>query len=446
MSFESSKLLRLPEILLQIFEQLEEDTTSLRKACLVNSTWFEEATNVLWRDAPVTALMNIEPSRRQIYAGKFYSLSFYSDEGGQFHNHLRNLKFPRLKHLSADSFRPDDGNGNRVHVDQYFQPSLEEVALYGGSLTECILNYTSSELPRLRHILIDSLPSNVDDTRFLNFLQSIPSLDSMSFMFGMDHVITDQVFKYLVSRQNLTDLRLHRVFKRATIEEALELALSPFIALQYFQMRIESDSISSLAELLSRGSIKILRLDIEDDKGSILDYVSSLTQLQSLQVTYHKSREIPQKEMMTIRSLCQLKTLGLRSKNDNEAIHSFDTKDGDMRELTAQFKQLQGFFFDVQCNMSISAIIAIGKNCPRLEKLHMLGAYDLGTLAHTPEVLFPALQELELGSARLEDVPYLYSTVEDVSRSLSRHAPKLKDLTFVNGDEFSELVEAKFDS
>ena len=406
MSFESSKLLHLPEILLQIFDHLEEDTTSLRKACLVNSTWFEEATNVLWRSAPVTALMNIEPSRRQIYASKFYELSFFSDEGGQCHNHLRNLKFPRLKCLFLDSFHPDDGN--RVYIDQYFQPSLEEVALYGGSYTESILNYSSFELPRLRKILIDHLPSNVDDSRFLKFLQSIPTLESMVFMFGMDHVITGQVFQYLVSQQNLLVLRLNRVFERTTIEEAIELAPSPFKALQTFRMRIESDSISSLAKVLSHGSIKTLLLDIDDDKGSILDYVSSLRQLQILEVIYHKSREIPRKEMMTLQSLCQLQNLCLLSKINDETIYSYDTKDEDMRELTAHLRQLREFYFKVQCNLSISAIIAIGKNCPKLEKLHMHGAYDLGTLAHTPEVLFPALQEIELGSARSEDVPYTY--------------------------------------
>ena len=400
-SSKSSKLVCLPELLSPIFECLEHDRPSLRNASLVNLTWFEEAINVLWRHAPVTALMNVESTRRQIYASKLRSLSLSSDNNDRLHSNLRTLTFPRLRRLSATAF--NSGDGSKVYIDQYFPASLEAIFLDQGNLGEYLLDYTSSELPRLRYIVIHSLPSRVDASRFLSFLQNHPSLNSMIFTDGMEHVITDQTLKYLIGRKSIIELKLSRLFRRAAIEKAIAVALPPFQNLYTLEMRIESNSISPLVSALSNGPIRRLSLHIEDDEEFILDHISSLTQLLSLIVTYHRSREIPRNEMITIRKLGQLQILCLGSIDDDEELTSFGMKDEDMQQLTTHLKQLRIFQFLVQSNLSIGAIVAIAKNCPTLKILCMDGVYDLKKLASTQEVLFPVLENLTLGSARVQD-------------------------------------------
>ncbi|MCJ1239079.1 hypothetical protein MMC14_007072 [Varicellaria rhodocarpa] len=68
--------LHLPELLTQVLQWLEDDPVALQSACRINSTWFEEATNVSWRNVPMQILLDIDPSRRQIYANKLWPVEF----------------------------------------------------------------------------------------------------------------------------------------------------------------------------------------------------------------------------------------------------------------------------------------------------------------------------------------------------------------------------------
>ena len=400
----SSNPVQLPEILLQILGYLQHDKfkSSLRKASQVNLLWFEVATEILWRNIPpVTALINVEPSRRHIYADKVDSLLLFGSEN---HNSLQNVVFPRLRSLFA--YMSYALNENELRVDQYFQPTLVEICLHSDIIAELLLDRTSSELPSLRKIEIGSLPSNVDASRFLAFLRNFSSLTSIEFNYETGDIITDEGLQYLMSQENLLHLKLGRYYRPETIENAIALSSPPFKNLRALNIRVESKSVLSLIQATSSGLINDLTVYVQDHTGSILNHISSVMQLQSLRVIYHKFREISQQEIMSLQSLRQLHTLELLS--GEQTPQSLEVKDRDVQQLTAHLRGLRIFALDIKCELSIKAIVAIAKNCPGLERLELLGGYDLQTLAHSQEMLFPALKELVLDNARVKHLQVQY--------------------------------------
>ena len=259
----------------------------------------------------------------QIYADKVYSLAISDFNGSEHHNSLQNVVFPRLKSLVAFMFYAL--NEDKVYVDQYLQPSLEEIYLRSDSIVERLLDRTSTELPSLRKIRIGSLPSNVDASRFLTFLRNFPSLSSIEFECRTDDIITDEGLQYLMSQQNLLELKLDLYFRQEMIENAIALSSPPFKNLRALKIRVKSDSVLSLTRAISNGLINDLFLEIQGHTGSILKHISSVMQLQSLRVRYHKSREISQREIMSLRSLRQLHTLELLSGNSAPNSHKLQS-------------------------------------------------------------------------------------------------------------------------
>ena len=239
-----SNPLCITEILSQILQWLEDDPTSLKVACQVNSLWFEEATNVLWRDVPhYEALDDIAPSRRQIYANKLRLVRFrvYADYVNDI---LHSLKYPRLKYLRIQS-DPSRLEG-RYNVDQYFQPALEKLWIEFGDIPEALLNRTAFQVPRLREIRMNCRSESVNSSRFLRLLHELPSVTSMYFEEEMEHLMTDQALTYFVNRENLESLKLSAFFTRASIENAISLALHPSKNIQCLAIGINSDSIPPL--------------------------------------------------------------------------------------------------------------------------------------------------------------------------------------------------------
>ena len=390
----SSNLLHVHDILFLILWCLRSDTATLLRASLVNSTWFRYATEVLWSQAEGWELMKVERSRRQIYASKMQSLHLVY---GNLPDSLRSLAFPRLKYLRTNCSIPD---GSRILVDQYFSPSLETLVLLGGNLARYLLDYTSFDLPKLRRISIYALPQDVDAGQLLSCLQKFPSLSLMDFGGGINRAITDRTLGYLMSQPSLVELDLCRPFGQVAIEKSIALAITPFINLKSLDMAIESNSIPFLVPAISNGKLQNLSLDIHGKEGSILDYISTISHLQSLRISYRESREIPRTEIIALRRLNQLYIIEFNTIDKSVLLQSLDTHDEDIQQLAAQLRQLRRFFFNVRCNLSVKAMVEIGKSCLTLEDLELQGEFDLLALEHVQEVLFPALRDLQLCDTR----------------------------------------------
>ena len=396
----SSHPLLLPEILSRIFDCLWDHHDELRNAMLVNHTWFEEASSVLWSFPRPAYLVSIPPARRQLYANKIDELSFAGDEESRCHFDLKDLKFPRLRRVTLDSYRTPDGNP--VCTRQYLQHSLEELAVYSGNLIEDLLDYVSLECRRLQSILIDNISKTTSPEQFLHFLQSTPSLTIFFFLYGMDHVMVDESLIHFMTRQNLMILALGRYFRKDTIERAITDASTPiFRSLVRLRMRTDADALALLVPLL--GNVVTLEIDIEDDNGLALRHLSSLKQLGLLSVEYCRSQEVSRVDILSLRDLHKLYKLSLQPRLDEvDGLRTPDFTDEDFEQLVSQLKELEKFNFSIQSNVTVRALASIGKHCRELQQLGMLGTYDIQALRHSQETLFPSLVELDLGGASLE--------------------------------------------
>ena len=102
----STRALNLPDILRITFAFL--NSKSLFACAQVNSIWADEATDILWRTPPVSALVSLVPSgRAQMYANKtvrFITEYNRPDDMGPLQAFPK-LSFPRLKIVAC--FRAD---------------------------------------------------------------------------------------------------------------------------------------------------------------------------------------------------------------------------------------------------------------------------------------------------------------------------------------------------
>ena len=415
----SSHVLRLPELLALIFENLRDDRLSLRSACLVNHLWFEEATNVLWRKTPSAALRRVGSSRRQIYANK--SHSFTKDrhlyDPDNIYSHMQRLTWPQLRYLYLDEARtgwcykisPWHGQS---FVYQYLQPMLKEVDIRKGCLMACLRDIVVSDLPRLRKLGLSQGDQCLNPKDLISFLKKLPLLNSISIGHEMDRVVTLETINYLMSRRGLLELRLDTVVGRETMEKAYALATAPFRDLKSLRIRVKSKAVSWLVQTMSYSTLKELYLQVEDSRDPILNQVSSLTQLQVLGVTYiqtdfRETHEIPAGEIISLRCLTQLHTLEL---GVDVWIGAFGFKEKDLEILTSALKQLRRFSFHISHSLPVSALLTIAKSCPALEELVFWGFYNVEALALAHDVEFSSLLRLELQS--LTDGVFLDSTLQ----------------------------------
>ena len=393
----SSHPLQLPEILSSIFACLWSNHDELRSAMLVNHTWFEEATSVLWSFPRPVYLIKIPAVRRQLYASKIEELSFDGDEDNRCHFILKDLTFPRLKRVSLDAYRLPDGIP--VPTRQYLQQSLESLCVFGGNLIEDLLDFVFQECRRLQSITIDNISGIISPKQFLHFLQSTPSSTSLCFLYGMDHVIVDETLVHLMTRQNLTDLKIDRYFGKDSFERAISEASTPiFHSLRWLRMRTDSNALALLVPIL--GNVVTLEMAIDDDKGPILRQLSSLDQLGVLSVEYCRNQDVSRADILSLRNLHKLHELSLRPWTDEvDDLRTSDFTDEDLEQLVSQLNKLRNLTFSIQSNITVKALDSIGKHCRKLQGLEMLGTYDVQALRNSEETLFPSLVELELGGA-----------------------------------------------
>ncbi|KAI9799228.1 MAG: hypothetical protein M1826_005543 [Phylliscum demangeonii] len=438
--------LQLPDILLKVLEYLADDVPSLLSAILVDKTWAEEGTNVLWRKRPVDHLAAIPDSRRQLYAGKIYTLSFAGDDESAYHEVFRHLRFPRLKRLTVDAYRPR--NHGKLWIGQYLQPSLESFEFYGGDLAEELLDVLALQCPRLRKITIDNPGDRLDPERFLQFLKNRKSLVSLDFVAGMDHLVTKDMLCYLASRDNLERLVLGKLFGLADIEAAFEGNPTPFKHLRDLRLRLESNAVPALVSAVR--SVTELSLEIEDDRCRVLPAIASMKDLCSLEVMFRQNEALPSAEIATLQALTQLRKLILQPWVPGEkTLQALTLTDEDFIQLVTKLPHLRRLTFQAQCNLSVAVLHALSASCPSLACCELLGSYELQALDAERVPLFPNLRLLDLGSAQADEHEETESErrsrAQQVAELLRRQAPVLEELYLVNGDDFSEEMMTAFE-
>ncbi|KAL1961518.1 hypothetical protein VTN77DRAFT_1639 [Rasamsonia byssochlamydoides] len=439
--------LELAEILVEIFDYLEDDPPSLVAAILVNQKWFLHGTSVLWKEAPCKVLAGISANRRQFYASKIRSLTFDGREDS-YHPLFKDLEFTSLKKVSIDTYRPAEGE--TLHLRQYLQPPLEEFLFYGGDIEHGLLDHLKTTCWRLRKILIDLPGPHITPSAFLEFLQGCSSLESMTFIVRMDHLITEETWLYMAGRENLRDLELGASIGKGTIENISTRVPTPFKALRKLVVTAPAEAVPSLVDMVK--SLTTLHLTIEDQPLGVLEQVSQLTDIRYLALFFTQPTQLSTDELLSLGRLVKLEALDLSTsfiRRDNTAgLSALDLTDADFDRLLSHLGHLRSLTFQVQCSLSAAALESFSRRCPFLMYCEILPTFDLQTLhlEDRPAPMFPRLGELTVGGfeAPEDNDPGLSHAVR-LAQLIRRHFPKLEYLYVENHDEFSNAVVNAFD-
>lgn len=383
----------LPEILSKVMEYLRYDATTLRSALLVNKAWAAEAIRVLWEKPPVAALVAIGEEHRQFYARQVRELIFGGDEDGAEHSNFRNLEFPRLRRITIDYFRPD--NGEKLRLGQYIQPSMEDFSFYGAEPAEDILHLLETRCPRLESIVIDFQFEGLTSSRLIKFFNSCKSLTSICLPSNMRDTIDNRLLAYLARHDGLEELELGTFLSYEMLDKTFKGTERPFRDIRYLTVQIESKTVPLLVAGVK--SVIGLTLTIEDSRTNPLPQISSLVNLQELHIDYMEQGEWAGADFLALKSLKSLRRLIISSIFD--PIASPTLTDEEFIPVFENMSELQELVFQVQCVLTTTAITSLGKHCPQLMICEILGLYDLHGWQSVASPLFPQLQRLELSAA-----------------------------------------------
>ncbi len=441
--------LTLPEILGNIFDQLESDSRTLVAASLVNQLWFSSATDVLWKMAAWENLLQVAEDRQQIYAAKMTSLSFAGDDAATCHARFQRLQFSSLKSVSLDSYRPEE-DGSFYHIRQYLQPPLERFEFYGGDLDEQLLGHLRSSCWKLQQLLMDSPGPKITERFFYAFIAEYASLRYVKFMFGMDQLISDELLLHLANRDALSGLAIGRQLSQEILERILAEASSlPFEGLKSLVMNTTAAAVPALVKVFA--NISSLELDVQDGDGDVLKHLCySLPGLKRLDLTFSRSTKLAVDDLLSLKKLSRLEFLaiGPNEMAESTTVDSLDSgfSDADFDDIFSHLPCLRMLNFTVQSGLSAAAAFeSLSKHCRMLEECILPLMFDLGTLK-SGTVMFPKLRELGVGgfepSLILSDSDG--DSADEAIDLLKRRLPHLRSVYVNSDDDFSNSIANVF--
>ncbi|WEW58080.1 hypothetical protein PRK78_003547 [Emydomyces testavorans] len=449
---DPSSVMRIPEILLNIFKYLDGYPVTLLSVLRVNKTWFDCGASVAWKTATVSTLAAASEENRHVYASKIHHLSFNGGVDSAQHEKFKDLEFTNLRSISIDAYRPKDG---KVYLQQYLRPTLEGIFIYGSDLDPEFFTTMQAQCRRLREITLDSPGNKLNSEQFLSFLKGCPSLQAMKFMYGMDGIINDDIVTHLASRDNLQTLALGRVINSEMMERLLETVPAPFENIKSLTLSVTSAAFRLLTPHIS--SVTTLELIAKDNEHSVLELVSTLKNLRRLTVNYATNTNLMSTELLSLKNLPNLEAIslnGVQQEIDNFNLDCFQFTDTDFDNLLLHLPRLLSLNFGVQCMLTSVALKTVAKRCPLLDSLQILVPIDSSIIRpETPEQkpMLPELQTLDLaGFERPADVPLndkeaAIAAAKTIATHFAHQFPKLRELFFMGDDPFSDRLAREFD-
>jgi hypothetical protein len=427
-----SQVLELPELLESIFQHLATDKHSLAQAILVNHKWFDCATRVLW-SAPRSEVLAAIPDhgRRQLYASNICFLRFDADDS-QHHVLYRGLQFPSLKSVTLDSYHPEDG---QFHLRQYFQAPLEEFFFYGGPLDEDSLNYMASRCFRLHTLLIDNLdPTQISPLFFLEFLSRLSSIEKMTFMYGMDHLLTQELLVSVASRENLKSFSWGRRLEEGVYQELVNRVPTPFESAEHLRFTIPSSAVPILVRTAG-ATLRDLSLTVTGDLADVTVHISTLAQLRRLELLLESDVSLGKKDVILLKKLSNLRVLRIGRSDPGSFPTLLDFTDRDFNELVSSLPHLEVLSWEAQCSLSSKSLACLLKHCRSLVAFTFLSGFNVQELEEQvgPNAVFPKVVELEVGGLQAS------TDATETAQLLGRIFPSV-DYLEAGDDAFSTSV------
>lgn len=385
----------LPEILYQILGYLKCDSRSLASAILVNKLWFECAIRFLWYKPPLGALLALPKHRLQFYASQIYDLDLSAARVDD-HEKLKDVQFTSARKVCIDAYRVEIGR--KTYVNQYLQPQLEELLVFGADLEPDFFEHLKTNCRRLNKFLLDSPGCKVTADMLLDYLQASPALEHLEFEVGLDNLLTDDVLAHFGSCNNLESLVLAKVTV-GMMETMCQGGSQPFDSLVHFgSTGISAPAISVLAGYASK-TLEMLELYINDKDASLFHALSLCPHLTLLRLEFPQMElEAQSHHFMKLQTLKKMESLYLDSSNcGNLIVRGFG--DSEFDKLFSNFPLLTTLEFCPHTSITYASIRSLSKHCPLLETLITPLSLDVLDLNKDPRLaILPELNSLNISN------------------------------------------------
>jgi hypothetical protein len=429
---KASEALCIPEILSDVFKCLKQDKKALRTLASVNRTWFQEATRLLWREASSKALISVEESRRNIYAPKIRKLTVHHASS---HAQLHHCNFTSLRALCFDIGAEDV---KQEEYSQYLRPTLEEV-FFMALPPDDLLHGLNQHCPRLR-VFVQGLHAHTDRSDLADFLTKNQSLQIVKLV-SESEGDSSTLFQALSKMPYLEDLSLKGQISESVLRQLLEssaetLDLPRFNTLSKVEITVGVPALSLLRPTF--GAMTSLTLDILIEKESHeLDALAHLP-LESLQLHIAAGVRFSSQELLFLHNAKNLQSLSIRPKPWSPTITmpNLTISNDHFRQIFANLSSLKRLliWFSVRIRDTHTALLDLGRSCPKLENLRMYCTVELASWTNIPTPLFPSLTFLWIASVnddRLELDPSGQIS-EHLAALIDKNAPKLDRFVAIN--------------
>ncbi|CUS08828.1 unnamed protein product [Tuber aestivum] len=312
----------------------------------------------------------------------------------EHHALFRDVPLPNLQSITIDS---SEANSSGRVLEPYLQPRLRVFEFFGGVLDDEFLSDLAGKCPLLEEVLIDNPRDVVTPAGFLRFLEGAKRLKRVVLMYGMERLITKEVFCELSSRRSLEILGMGGVVSEDFVVSARahtggEDLFPGLVGL--------TCTVSAAGMLLLSGDLRILaraEIILVDPAENFLERFSkTCPELEYLCVTYTSSPshiEIPPGEILVVpRNLQRLTHLSVTGM-----ITSPSLQDQHIATFVHEFpdtvKVLRLGFHETR--LTEKSLVDLGQRLgSALVECELVGKFEIARLGDL--VLFPVLKELSL--------------------------------------------------
>ncbi|KAF2858063.1 hypothetical protein K470DRAFT_260216 [Piedraia hortae CBS 480.64] len=434
------------EILLEILGNLRDDRDALCRIVLVCKIWADLGTELLWHDAPEDAFQLVSSDRKQYYADKVQELAVSSPVS----LHLEGLAFPRLRHLrvSPNSHRIPEGESLPFeHYAQLLMPQLKSLHVRSGRGRCHFLSYIPLKCHSLQQLRIYGSSNYLVGDDLLRCLEQLQDLHTLCLSWD-DRVYSfpsgNELVIHLAQRRKLVMLEIDYSITLGSLKLLVPRAEPLFCDLQSLEIMLDSNAVSTLAQLMP-GLVELkLTLKTCESTSFLIGIGTHLTNLRGLSIAFHIVRKLQKREIVCLGSLTSLRRLSLTYDHtlNYDIVIAMELDESlaelDFKLLFSNLSQLREFVFHANTDLTFDILRMLGKHCRNLMYCAVLmKEFELLTLMLEPVVLFPNLKGLEIGNClfkeRLGDFATQPLTVTAIlahlmDMTLKHHAPKLEDL------------------
>ncbi|KAH0349960.1 hypothetical protein KCU81_g2822, partial [Aureobasidium melanogenum] len=405
-----------PELRVHIHSFLKDDRATLFNAIRVNKEWFHRLTGLLWREPGFGALLcpAKRGRRRQFYADKIRTLSLENSLAGfqngspvHWKDILSTCEMPYLEHLQIDS--------HDVVPDEFLCPLLRPSLLS----VKLPLELSASALEtlglctRLKQLVAEEGVGILDLESFMNVIMKLPCLNSIELggdiftsakIHRQEHIHTDKVVTRLLKHGRLTHLKLGKHLSESDAREISNLLDNTLPGNKDLTSLSIGGHYAALNLLLVNTAISLRTLEItvpggyKDCDRNLCEDILRFTNLTELTLCMWPEQVLHPNDLTALTKMNHLQVFKITSywsedlPGSSWTSHDFDAWISHFSEL----RELE-LLCETSASSGTSAVAAIGRSCPNLERCTLGWAQDLSTwttLVSDASVLFPKLKRL----------------------------------------------------